>query len=338
MLLVTTGSLAQAHDFCVTTSAELQDALSASSWQGAYSAEINVVHVATGTYPAPAVGFLYDTMGNQALFISGGYNADCSVLTPQGAQTVLDGQHASPLLRILGAEAMIVVAEMTLQNGEWTEPGAALTINNYSLDIYMYQHGPVYLSDLIIRNNHSSDGSGGIFVIGGGSQFLLADCLFDGNSSDNGFAAGTIESQATTTLAYNNTVSRNTVPNGVAASGGLAIGLDSNGPQTGQVSNNIFWNNSTSDFTLGSNIEMLTNDYGTIVGTPTASTNNLSVDPQFVDPVNGDFHLAASSPLIAISTLLEGTDLDGHPHPASGKEDLGAYSTTVFINGFEAGP
>jgi len=66
------------------------------------------------------------------------------------------------------------------------------------------------------------------------------------------------------------------------------------------------------------------------------STNNLSVNPQFVDPDNGDFHLSAGSPLIGISTLLEGVDLEGNPHPTSGKQDLGAYTTTVFVNGFES--
>ena len=71
------------------------------------------------------------------------------------------------------------------------------------------------------------------------------------------------------------------------------------------------------------------------MGTPLVSSNNLSVDPAFVDANNGDFHLSAGSPLIAISTLLEGTDLDGHPHPTSGKEDLGAHEQTVFGNGFD---
>jgi hypothetical protein len=325
-------SLVQGHDFCVTTSDELQSALTASSFSGAYANELNVIHLASGVYHpiSTAAGFLYDTMGNMGVFISGGYNADCTVLTPQAALTVLDGQNAGPVLRILGASAMIVVAELTLQNGMGTDEGAGLSINNYSIDIYT--HGPIYLSDLIIRNNHSSDGAGGLFVLGAGSQFVLADCLFEGNSSDNSYGSGVISSAATTTLLYNNTVSRNTVPDNNSSSGGLAFGSTN----ASQVSNNIFWGNTHADFTFSANTELLTNDYGTIIGTPLVSTNNLSVDPAFVDAAGEDFHLSAASPLIAISILLEGTDLDGHPHPASGKEDLGAYATTVFISGFES--
>ena len=323
-------SYTSAHDFCVTTSEDFQGALDAASFSGAYANEINIIHLATGTYYTPANGFAYDTMGNLAVFISGGYNADCSSLTPQAALTVLDGQNASPVLRIEGASAMIVIAELTLQNGMSASDGAGLSINDYSLDIYT--HGPIYLSDLIIRNNHSSTGSGGLRVIGAGSQFLLADCLIEGNSSDVAYGAGTIYSKATTTQLYNNTITRNTGAEGNPTySGGLAFGSQN----TAQVSNNIFWGNTNADFSLSSSTEMLSNDYGTIVGTPLISSNNLSTDPVFVDPDNGDFHLSASSPLIAYSILLEGTDLDGNAHPASGKEDLGAYETTVFIDGFE---
>jgi hypothetical protein len=328
--MLATSALAQAHNFCVTTSSELQAALTDSSFTGTYPNELNIIHLATGTYLTPPAGFSYDTMGNMGVFISGGYNADCTMLTPKAALTVLDGQNATPVLRIFGGSAMIVVAELTLQNGMSTENGAGLSINDYEIDIYT--HGPVFLSDVIFRHNHSSGGSGALYAKGAGVQFVLADCLFESNSSDAYFAAGSIESSATTTLLYNNTVVRNTVPVNSGLSGGLSL----SSVHTSQVSNNIFWNNTHAGFAFSANTELLTNDYGKIIGTPLISTNNLSVNPQFVDPDNGDFHLSAGSPLIGISTLLEGVDLEGNPHPTSGKQDLGAYATTVFVNGFES--
>jgi len=318
-----------AHDFCVTTSAEFATALGEASFDGVYAHEINVIHLVAGTYYTPAGGFHYATMDSPAVFISGGYNPDCSGVTAQAALTVLDGQNATPVLTILGANGWVVLGDLVLQNGSSASNGAGLSINNY--EIQFYTLGPVYLSDLIIRNNQSSSGNGGLYVIGGGSQFLLADCLIEGNSSV-AYSAGLISSSATTTLLYNNTITRNTVPGSQQTyPGGLTFGSQ----HTSQVSNNIFWGNTRADFILDANTELLSNDYGTIVGTPLTSSNNLSADPAFVDPDNGDFHLSSSSPLIAYSTLLEGTDLDGHPHPTSGKEDLGAYSTTVFIDGFD---
>ena len=330
---------AQAHTFCVTTSQELQDALSASSFNGAYADEINIVHVATGTYSTSGTNFVYDTMGSAAFYLSGGYNADCSALTPNAALTVLDGGGQTTVLRIAGGSALISIGELTLQNGESDRNGAGLSINDYEIPIY--NNGTVALSDLIIRNNHTSSGEGGLFAISGTggqyasgaqSQFILADCLFEGNSSDNFVGAGYIDTTSATVLVYNNTISGNSVP---AAAAGAYGGLSLYSLHTAQASNNIFWNNTHTDFAFGSSTELLSNDYGTISGTPLISNNNVSVDPQFVDAAGGDFHLAASSPLLMFSPLLEGVDLEGNPHPTSGTEDIGAYMQTIFNSGFD---
>ena len=44
------GGFAQAHEFCVSTAAELQGALTAASDGGAFNGEDNFVHVFQGTY------------------------------------------------------------------------------------------------------------------------------------------------------------------------------------------------------------------------------------------------------------------------------------------------
>jgi hypothetical protein len=339
LALATPRRDAAAHTFCVTTAQELQNALASSSFNGAYANEINIIHVAAGTYTTSGSAFSYATMGNAALFLSGGYNAGCTVSTPKAALTVLDGGGQTPVLFIEGGSALISIGELTLQNGESDRNGAGLRINDYSIPIY--NNGTVALSDLIIRHNHTTSGEGGLYAVSGTggqyssgaqSQFILADCLFEGNSSDNYTGAGRIETTSATVLVYNNTIVGNTVPDAAASAyGGLAL----SSTHTAQAENNIFWNNTHTDFAFSASTQLLSNDYGVIAGTPLTSNNNVSVDPQFVDAAGGDFHLAAASPLIAFSPLLEGVDLDGNPHPVSGKEDIGAYMETVFLSGFE---
>jgi PKD repeat protein len=58
-------------------------------------------------------------------------------------------------------------------------------------------------------------------------------------------------------------------------------------------------------------------------------SNLNNVDPLFVDPANGDFHLQATSPCINAGDNsapgLPATDMDGNPRIANGTVDMGAY-------------
>jgi hypothetical protein len=61
-----------------------------------------------------------------------------------------------------------------------------------------------------------------------------------------------------------------------------------------------------------------------------------SVNPEFYDPVDGDYRLAADSPLLGFSdVLLTGSNLNGHPFPPGGFQDIGVYEDTVFVDGFD---
>lgn len=59
---------------------------------------------------------------------------------------------------------------------------------------------------------------------------------------------------------------------------------------------------------------------------------NIAQDPQFLDPSNGDFHLAANSPCIAAgvvqSWMTNTSDLDGNPRTTNGVVDMGAYQNS----------
>jgi hypothetical protein len=72
----------------------------------------------------------------------------------------------------------------------------------------------------------------------------------------------------------------------------------------------------------------------------TPDPSNLSTDPKFVDPGNGNYRLAFNSPLLgAFYTANGGTlgyDLVGDSYPFLGFADIGAYEDTIFTDhGFE---
>ncbi len=79
------------------------------------------------------------------------------------------------------------------------------------------------------------------------------------------------------------------------------------------------------------------NDYGTRGGqVPASEISSLHVNPHFLDAFNGNYRLKGDSPVLAASTLLlDFPDLYGRPHPASGARDIGAFSDTIFIDGYE---
>jgi predicted outer membrane repeat protein len=67
------------------------------------------------------------------------------------------------------------------------------------------------------------------------------------------------------------------------------------------------------------------------------ASQNLSVDPQFVDATQGDFRLLPSSPVVDAGVLAPaGTDVDGHPRAIDGdgdgivRVDLGAFELARF--------
>ncbi len=66
--------------------------------------------------------------------------------------------------------------------------------------------------------------------------------------------------------------------------------------------------------------------YSDVQGGPAGSNNNIDEDPQFVNPVTGDFHLMAGSPCrnTADPDASVLVDLDGDPRPEGNSADMGA--------------
>jgi hypothetical protein len=142
-----------------------------------------------------------------------------------------------------------------------------------------------------IRNSLSHDNLGvGIGSFGDGNRVI--------NNVTYNNGGGGLFIEETSNLVYNNTVYNN--PLGY---GGMTI----NG--TGhRVKNNLFFQNK-------------------VAGMPLDATNLVDTDPQFTDPVNGNFRLKATSPAINAGISLPGvaTAIDGIRRPQGIASDIGSY-------------
>jgi hypothetical protein len=329
-------SIALAHNFCVASAADLQNALTAASDGGLYNGEDNIVIVQQGTYSTSNNGgqrFYYRSTAAHYLDIQGGWSNNCTTANTNAIFTVLDGNHDSAVLDIHSAQGSVTVRYLTIQNGFWANAGLAggLTINNDGGDL-----GIVSVTYTIIRNNASTSTPAGIF--GGAAGIYLTNSLITGNATGGDGGAGELFVTSQTHVT-NNTIANNT-NSSVSGAGGLIL---AGGFETGYASNNIFWGNTRAGLELfGDAIVLVDNDYGLLggTGTPAAgSIGNFSLDPQFINAGSGNYRLAGNSPALAVGTSspqggLPLTDLAGCSRPQHGGVDLGAYEETIFIDGF----
>ncbi len=199
-------------------------------------------------------------------------------------------------------------------------------------------------SSMSITNNIISENSasGDVWSIGGGIGY--SDCpsgtlehnTITGNSAEHR-GGGVCCSESSVTIT-GNTIAGNsagwggglyirtsspTVTNNTIASN-TGGGLDS-WSGSPLITNCILWGNLVADDLVGASANY--SDVGT--GNTGGGTGNISADPKFVDPANGDFHLQAGSPCIDAGTdlapELPDTDLDGNPRIVGVAVDMGAY-------------
>jgi hypothetical protein len=207
-------------------------------------------------------------------------------------------QHFAPANQadILGGGVFLASAETSITNS--VVRGNTTTANsNYGKGGGIYVRNEAKAINCLVINNTAPQGAGGGIYFGttGGSAI---NCTVVGNSSNNDGGGICGETQATAKAT--NCISRN--------------------------------NTNTSGLNI--NLNFLTASHSTGSGAYAGNNGNLAnIDPLFVDAVNGDYSLQATSLCIdvgdnAANTLP--TDLDGEIRIFGETIDIGAYEYTVY--------
>jgi hypothetical protein len=332
---------AHAANYCVSTSAELQQALTASSDGGVHAGETNTIGVVTGIYFIGAATnndafYFAATQSTRELTIAGGFSPGCTSRTLNASLTIIDGANQSAAMKLYSEQGPITVGYVTFTLGNGSSPGAGLQVNATTCTNCL---AAVTIEHDIFQYNYSDTSCGGLYAFG--NPVIVRDNLIANNSSGNDVGGACVTALDGDAEIYGNTVSGNVTAAGATKTGGLVCADNEVAPNACLIYGNVFWNNTNFGLYLASTgAYLLFNDFGLRGGqAPMSEANDLDVAPHFVDSANGDFHLAGDSPLLGMSgILLPGHDLDGHVYPSTGQQDIGAYEETVFLNGFDVQP
>ena len=185
-------------------------------------------------------------------------------------------------------------------------------------------------SDMTILNstflNNFASGAGG--AIHNGGNGTIANCLFVGNVAQqpggaihNFNSCDCTSSEITGCTFFGNST--------VSAGGAIA-----NAHTTTIITNCIAWGNSDGDgMATGSQIRDVEGPVTTVVSHSDVmggyvGEGNIDEDPLFIDPDNGDFHIAFDSPCIDVAdnSVVEtnAVDMDGEARIGNGVVDMGA--------------
>jgi predicted outer membrane repeat protein len=193
------------------------------------------------------------------------------------------------------------------------------------------------------QNAASGDG-GAVYV--SATTIIFSDNLVEGNTqTGSSSTGGGVWVDASSNLFFiNNTITSNTSAGG---GGGAAFRVEDG--EVLNVFNNIIWGNSGAPgadvWSAGTGEERIfsNNDANDLFGIWDVFTNNLDIDPQFVDSTNGNYHLVSGSPCIAAGATnapsLPTTDLDGNPRIVAGNVDMGCYefnSAPIILPEFQS--
>ena len=303
----------QAEEFCVSTEAELHDALTQAKANG----EDDIIKVEQGTYGGSS--FSYMSNENNSITLLGGYTAGCADRVVDPSNTTLDAEGSGGVLSI-GAYGGgdVSVSGFTLQNagyrGVWirtindpgSPSGAIYFANNIVKDnkdhggIYLSSNsdvgitGDIILSHNIIVGNYFDERGGGLSLDAywpeNPGKIVIVNNTIVGNK---GGAAGGVymnPGPGAVIIFTNNTISGN-------HGEGIHPDGDGGGIQINLGNDNVLhlYNNIIRGNTVGSgagDIKFLSrgtrigfnNNYSDMSGSWTDSGYNIDTDPLFSNP------------------------------------------------------
>jgi predicted outer membrane repeat protein len=189
-------------------------------------------------------------------------------------------------------------------------------VNNFgSAMVNRFGCNPVVTNCTFIGN--VTDGYGGAMSNPYGSP-TVSNCTFTSNSAEKG---GAMYNYRTSPTIINCTFTDNSADR----YGGVMYTNDHGNPV---LTNCILWGNGPQEIYNENNSNAIIT-YCDVQG-GWEGVGNIDIDPLFVDPCNGDYHLYEDSPCIDAGdpNYVAGpneTDLDGNPRVAGGIIDMGAY-------------
>lgn len=240
-----------------------------------------VIHVGPGTYSAAATGEVF-TIG---LGLGGAVARNVRILGAGASQTVLDfagaGASAAYYFQVWRGASDVEIAHLTMQAGA-TSPWYAAAVG--------FDCDGLHLHHCVIKDCLS-----GIIGWGGARNVRIHDNIFDGCQVAVRFRQ-TSANGALDNRFFHNLVVGNTGFHAVSLSGGdpaqvlvnniisgsSGIGFDLGTPMPGVVfENNCAFGNGT--------------DFNATIAIP---SSNITADPLFMDPANGDYRLQIGSPCL----------------------------------------
>jgi CSLREA domain-containing protein len=349
---------------CVTSSAELQSALTFAATNGID----DEIRIAVGHYPAPGNGFLYTIQvanGDEAdITLSGGWttlgNDPCGQLGSQSPfDTVLDGGGAGRVMSIVvRGHSDVHVSRLSFVDGLAPGGGGSggLTLTGTSQEPYR--------GAMVVERNafigSQAEFAGGLSVFSGAfagdARFVVSGNVFlDNHASDNWGAAsvaafadpGGVSGESGLFL-IGNTALFNGSDAGGDPVGGIYVGAA--GDIRRVVANNLLWGNDGADLLMAGadGYELLHNNLGERSGfEPGIDFGNLSVAPQF-EPCAAcdDLVPASGSALIDAGLVPDGNagwslpalDLRGEVRVRGQSVEIGAWENGdhLFADGFES--
>ena len=221
----------------------------------------------------------------------------------------------------------------------------------YKFGDAVYAEGDCLIENCTFTENGGKDGglakgaAGGTVWIKGGilRSCLIANNRSRGSSSGVTVVGGSKASSATRTIVENCTIVGNRQSTADSAAHGLCVYYNSiwSNPSTKSYNvilrNNIIWGNLAYDGKTEVNcdfnaldVESSTidcNDSRPLI--PVPGVANISVDPQFADPANGDYHASGYTFCVDSGVYQDwmdtAVDLDGNSRLVGSKVDLGCY-------------